>query len=146
MKKVIIPQKMSGTGTIHDIASQHYDREIKFPKGAQFAVVLASYYGGKGYTTHASESATIQADKRQGEFSRQIIGVDGWLYEVDMSRSYDGELRRYLDQRESYEVQDFEQVTQAAAALGRSISEAKGQASRENGRKGGRPRKEPKAK
>jgi hypothetical protein len=141
MKKVIIPQKMSGTGTIHDIASQHYDREIKFPKGAKFAVVLASYYGGRGYTTHASESATIQADRRQKEFSRQIIGVDGWIYDVDMSRSYDGELRRYLDQREPYEVQDFEEVTQAASALGSSRSQAKAEAAARNGRKGGRPKK-----
>lgn len=135
MKKVIIPQKMSGTGTIHDIASNHFDREIKFPKGAKFAVVLASYYGGKGYTTHVSVSATIQADRRQKEFSRQVIGVDGYMYEVD----YD-ELTRYpMD--EPYEVQDFEEVTQAASALGSSRSRRKAEAARANGSKGGRPRK-----
>lgn len=114
MKKVIIPQKMSGTGSIHDIASQQ-DREIKFPKGSQFAVVLASYYGGKGYTTHATESATIQADRRQNDYSRQIIGVDGWPYEVDMSASYDGELVRDDHYREPYV---FEKATEAAAVLG----------------------------
>lgn len=135
MKKVIIPQKMSGTGTIHDIASQHYDREIKFPKGAKFAVVLASYYSGRGYTTHETESATIQADRRQKEFSRQIIGVDGYMYETD----YDKLLRYPMD--EPYEVQGFEEVTQAASALGSSRSQAKTQAARANGQKGGRPRK-----
>lgn len=134
MKKVIIPQKMNGTGTIHDIASQHYDREIKFPKGAKFAVVLASYYGDH-YSTHKTEGATIQADRRQSEFSRQIIGVDGYMYEV----GYD-ELTRYpMD--EPYEVQDFEEVTEAGATLGSSTSEAKGRAARNNGKKGGRPRK-----
>jgi hypothetical protein len=142
MKKVIIPQKQSNTGSIHDIASQHHDREIKFPKGARFAVVLSSYYGGKGYTTHTTEAATIQADKRQREYSRQIIGVDGWIYDVDMSRSYDGELKRYPDQREPYEVQTFEGETQAAAALGKMKSEKKAAAARRNGAKSkGRPRK-----
>lgn len=140
MKRVIIPQKMSGTGMIHDIASEHYDREIKFPKGAKYAVVLASYYGGKGYTTHTTEQATIQADRRQSEYSRQIIGVDGHSYQVDMSGYYnDGKLGRYS--REPYEVQDFEAATEAAAALGSMKSGKKAEASRANGGKGGRPRK-----
>lgn len=142
MKKVIIPQKMSNTGSIHDIASEHFDREIKFPKGAMYAVVLASYYSGNSYSTHASASATIQADRRNREYSRQIIGVDGWPYYVDMSSSYDGELKRDLDYREPYEVQEsFEAETQAAAALGSMRSGKKTAAARENGKRGGRPRK-----
>ena len=91
MKKVIIPQKMSGTGSIHDLASQHGSREIRFPKGSQYAVVLASYYGGRGYTTHATEEAAIRADVRQREYSHQIIGVDGYIY--DTSSDHD-ELER----------------------------------------------------
>lgn len=137
MKIVTIPKKMSGTGSIRDLASQHYNREIRFPKGAKYAVVLASYYGGRGYTTHRSESATIQADKRNSEFSRRIIGVDGYYYEVD----YDGDLVRDRDQVQPLDVQDFEEVTSAAAALGGIITEETQRASRENGAKGGRPRK-----
>ena len=41
MKTYTIPQKMSGTGTIHDIASQHYDREIRFRKGCEYAISFA---------------------------------------------------------------------------------------------------------
>lgn len=104
MKTVIIPQKMSSSGSIHDIASQHYDREIKFPEGTQYAVVLADYYGGKGYTTHQTELATMKADKKNGEYSREIIGVDGWIYRIDKSSSYDGELQRDPDQREPYQI------------------------------------------
>lgn len=141
MKKIIIPQKMSGTGSIHDLADQHADREIKFPKGSQYAVVLASYYGGKGYTTHGSEDATIQADRRQREYSRQIIGVDGWFYRVEPDDNGYPVLVRDRDQREPCKVEDFEAVTQAAATLGKATSEAKATAARRNGRKGGRPRK-----
>lgn len=136
MKIVTIPQKMSGTGSIHDIASQHYDREIKFPKGSHYAVVLADYYGGKGYTTHKTESATVEADKRNRKYSRQIIGVDGWTYYV----SYD-ELARDEDYHEPYEVDSFEDITNAASAMGRVSSKAKSEAARQNGKKGGRPRK-----
>ncbi len=99
MRIVIVPQKMSGTGSIHDIASQHSDREIKFPKGSEFAVVLADYYGGKGYTTHKSELATVQADRRNSDYSRQIVGVDGNTYHVE----YDMLVKDY---GEPYEVQE----------------------------------------
>jgi hypothetical protein len=138
MKKVIIPQKMSGTGNIHDTASQHGDREIKFPKGSKYAVVLASYYGGKGYTTHATEEAAIQADRRNKEFSRVIIGADGYIYEI-ADDYYQDTLTKIGG--EPYEVQDFEQITAAAAALGSIKSPAKAAAARANGAKGGRPRK-----
>lgn len=142
MKKVIIPQKVGGTGSIHDIASDQYDREVKIPKGSQFAVVLAAYYGGKGYTTHKTESATIQADRRQREFSRQILGADGWTYRVEPGCPADT-LTRDPDQRVAYEVEADEAVTEAAAILGRRKSPLKARKARENGRKGGRPRNVP---
>ena len=83
MIKYIIKQKMSGTGTIHDIASEHYERVIKFPQGSQYAVVLAAYYGGKGYTTHKTECTTIAQVKKIDEFSREIIDHIGNRYEYD---------------------------------------------------------------
>lgn len=83
MKKTyIIKQKMSGTGNIHDIASDLYDREIVFQYGCKYAIVLASHYGGKGYTTHRTESAAIAAYKRNTGYSRKIIDTDGNLYAV----------------------------------------------------------------
>lgn len=141
MKKVIIPQKMSGTGSIYDIASVNQDREIKFPKGDRYAVVLAAIYGGKGCSTHGSESATIQADKRNKEYSHQIVGVDGWVYHIEPDgNGYDMLVKDY-DQREPYEVQSNEALTQGAAAMGGATGGAKAKAARLNGRKGGRPRK-----
>lgn len=83
MKKVIIPQKQSGSGSIHDLASQNSDRVIEFPKGSEYAVVLAAYYGGRGYTTHRTEEAAIAADKRNQDYSRQIIDTDGQCYDVE---------------------------------------------------------------
>lgn len=75
-----IPQKMSGTGSIHDIASEHYDRDIVFQAGCIYAVVCASYYGGKGYTTHRSEGAAIRASRQLSDYSHAIIDADGNQY------------------------------------------------------------------
>ncbi len=71
-----IPQKMTGTGDIHDIASNLWDRDIVFGPGCKYAVVHASYYGGKGYTTHrtleAARMASISCD-----YSHCIIDTRG---------------------------------------------------------------------
>lgn len=80
MTTYTIPQKMSGTGSIHDIASDQYDREIHFAPGCRFAVVLAAYYGGKGYTTHRTEEAAIAASRRVRDYSHAIINTEGREY------------------------------------------------------------------
>lgn len=81
-----IPQKMSGTGNIHDISSNLYDRDIKFPAGAIYAVVLASYYGGRGYSTHRTEKAAIQASHNRGDYSHVIIDPRGNEYAIDFDQ------------------------------------------------------------
>ena len=79
MKTYTIPQKMSGTGTIHDIASQHYDRVIKFRRGTKYAVVLAAYYGDH-YTTHLTAEAAAAESVRQDDYSHTIIDTNGTAY------------------------------------------------------------------
>lgn len=83
MATYIIPQKMSGTGSIHDIASENFDREIVFGRGCKYAVVLSSYYGGKGYTTHKTVAATIAASKANKDYSHKIIDANGNHYVHD---------------------------------------------------------------
>lgn len=86
-KTVVIEQKMSGTGTIHDLASEHFDRQIEFGKDGQYAIVLAAYYGnGNNYYIAKSKQEAIDLHERHNEFSHAIIDRDGepisidWLY------------------------------------------------------------------
>jgi len=86
MTTYTIPQKMSNTGSIHDLASDLFDRDIVFGAGCKYAVVLAAYYRGKGYTTHKTEAATIAASKRNADYSHEIIDATGcrWLVNGDI--------------------------------------------------------------
>lgn len=86
MTTYTIPQKMSGTGSIHDIASDLFDRDIVFAPGCKYAVVNAAYYGGNGYTTHKSDEETIAASRRNSEYSHRIIDADGNEYDADGDR------------------------------------------------------------
>ena len=71
---------MSNSGSIHDIASSDFDRDIVFAAGCKFAVVTAAYYGGKGYTTHKSEAAACKAARSLGNYSHTIIDSAGVEY------------------------------------------------------------------
>ena len=77
-----IPKKMSGSGSIHDAASDTQDRRIDFCNGGKFAVVLASYYGGKGYTTHRTAEAAASASKASKHYSHTIIDASGVEYRI----------------------------------------------------------------
>jgi len=82
MKTYTIPRKMSNSGSIHDIAADQWDRVITFAPGCIYAVVLSSYYGGKGYTTHKTEAAAIAASNRCRDYSHTIIDTEGREYTV----------------------------------------------------------------
>ena len=85
MTTITIPAKMSNSGSIYDIASDCYDREIKLRQGTKFAVVLASYYGDH-YTTHkTAESAALKSEST--DESHTIIDAEGNCYEVEQSYS-----------------------------------------------------------
>lgn len=80
MKKILLDKKMSGTGTIHDIKSEYYRREIKFRKGTKYAVILASFYGDI-YTTHCTEEAAIKASRKNKDFSHLIMDInENWYW------------------------------------------------------------------
>ncbi len=82
MNTIIFPAKMSGTGTIHDTASSNFDREIKFPSGKKYAVVLSAYYGHNLYTVHATETSAIKKSRKEREFSHVIIDDKGNRYTI----------------------------------------------------------------
>jgi hypothetical protein len=80
MKTYTINQKQSNSGTIHDIASDQFNRVINFPKNAVYALVLPSYFGNQ-YTTAKTVEAIIA--KSQKEPDGIIIDVDGKQYDVN---------------------------------------------------------------
>lgn len=80
----IIPAKISNTGSIYDIADID-DRRIIFAKDCLYAVVLSSYYAGKGYTTHKTAAAAIAKSKklsRDGYFNC-IIDTNGSICAIN---------------------------------------------------------------
>ena len=81
MKTYTIPARISGTGSIHSIASEFYDREIKFRKGCEYAVVLASYYGDI-YKTFKSAEACARYARKMKDYSYQIIDAEGNRYDA----------------------------------------------------------------
>jgi hypothetical protein len=91
MKTYTIPAKGSNTGSIHDIADANVERDIKFRKGCQFAVVMASYYqahfSNRGYSTYKSSTAAAKASNKLNA-SNTVIDTEGMQY--DVIRNYDG--------------------------------------------------------
>jgi hypothetical protein len=81
---------MSGTGTIHDTASEHFDREIEFAEGEEYAIVLAAYYGKNLYYMAKDGEEALEISDRNGEFSHVIIDRDGDHVDKDWLRNKHG--------------------------------------------------------
>ena len=78
MKIYTIEEKMSGTGNIHDLASEQCDREIRFRAGTKYAVVLAAFFGDH-YTTHKTARTAARMSNKT-YYSHKIIDADGNRY------------------------------------------------------------------
>ncbi len=80
--KFVIPSKMSGTGTIHDFASEHFDREVEFADGAQYALVFASYYNRETlYFWNDGDAA--EALNEHKDYTCCLTDANGLLWEYD---------------------------------------------------------------
>jgi len=80
-----IRQKDSNSGSIHDLASDQYERHIVFCSGCKYAVVVAAYYGARsknGYTTHKTEATAIAASRRLKNYVHEIIDTEGRSYRI----------------------------------------------------------------
>ena len=82
---VTIPQKMSGTGTILDCESQHFNRDITYPSGKKFAVVKAAYYLDDDYIFFDDLNAACEFaryDTSIREFKTWIIDVNSNVFDT----------------------------------------------------------------
>ena len=82
MKVLTIPLDVNGN--IHSIANTLFDRDIEFTKGCDYAVVKASFYSGKGYSTHKTIKATVKQSLllTKNNYSHKIIDSNGKQYDV----------------------------------------------------------------
>ena len=82
MKTYTIPQ--DDNTSIHSIASTLFDRDIEFYKGCDYAVVKASFYSGKGYSTHKTIETTVKQSLllTKNNYSHKIIDSNGKQYDV----------------------------------------------------------------
>lgn len=85
MNILTIPQKQSNTGSIHDLNSDMMAREIKVPANTTHILILAAYYGGRGYTTHGSAEAAAKQAKRfkKDNMSFMAFSSDGKNLDFD---------------------------------------------------------------
>ena len=79
MQIVIIPQKPAGTGSLSDVQSEHFDREVCFKAGLVFAFVKgANYQDDKHRFFKTLDQATVFA--ATSSFVGEILESDGSRY------------------------------------------------------------------
>jgi len=98
MTTITIPQKQPNSGSIHDLASDMRDREIHIPDSASHVVILSSYYGGKGYTTHTSTESAAKKVRglKKDNTSFEVFEADGTHIEWDGGDFVAGDSNRDL--------------------------------------------------
>lgn len=80
---ITIAQKMSGTGTIHDLASEFYDITIRMGTKYHYAVGAPSYYGTKWTRHETIEAAMRRYASLDGYDGVSIINRDGDVAKID---------------------------------------------------------------
>jgi len=76
---ITIPAKMSGAGSIYDLASEHRDIKIGMGKSYQYAVILPSYFNAVPTRHRSAESALAEYRKlkHRGYDTQVILDRDG---------------------------------------------------------------------
>lgn len=82
MSTLIIEQKQSNSGSIHDAASDMYDRVFHFRGKTKYAIIWASYYGDI-YSMHETASGVMRRLKSMGDYSHIIIDREGTEYKAN---------------------------------------------------------------
>ena len=103
--KIIIPQKQSGTGTIFDLESEHYERVIDMMTLYNYVVVLPSYYGSRAYRHTRAHLAIKNYNKRYNKnklatLGARIVRRDGRVMDID--DVFDGQ--RLVETGNQYQV------------------------------------------
>ena len=81
--QLIITRKMSGTGSIHDMASDQYDRTIQLRKLTKYVVILPAYYNAPA-TRHNTLAGAIRQAKKDtaARYSPTIVDRAGKAYSL----------------------------------------------------------------
>lgn len=78
MRKFVIRQKMGGTGSIHDLSHDRFNRVIPFSQNYSYVIVFAAYHN-MGSLYFCNEVRLIQkyAQLNAAGFSFKVFNADG---------------------------------------------------------------------